>query len=300
MPDPTSLAVLTPLDWADYELLDSGGGRKLERYGSVLLDRPEHRAFWQPALPDAAWREAQGVFRPTGGESGGEWEYRRRPPRAWTMNYRGLAFEVQAGAARHLGVFPEQAPNWDWLAGQIENRLRSAPGEPVRVLNLFGYTGLATLAAARAGAQVTHVDASKRAVRQASDNLTLSGLGERPVRWIVEDAFKYVRREVRRDSLYEGLILDPPKFGRGPEGQVWEFYEALPNLLADCRRLFSARPLFVVLTAYAIQASALSLYYALGDMVAGLDGALTAGELALSESSAGRLLSTAIFARWAA
>ncbi|HSO27838.1 MAG TPA: class I SAM-dependent methyltransferase [Anaerolineales bacterium] len=294
------IEILSATDWSDYELLDSGAGRKLERYGDVLLDRPEHRALWQPVLPREVWDQAQAVFQPSGGESGGDWRFRQPIPKRWQLNYRGLAFEVQAGAARHLGVFPEQAPNWNWLAERIENRLRAVPGEPVRALNLFGYTGLATLAAARAGAAVTHVDAAKRAVRQASANLALSGLEDRPVRWIVEDAFKYVQRELRRESFYEGLILDPPKFGRGPDGQVWEFYEALPQLLADCRGLLSRRPLFIVLTVYAIQASALSVYYALHEVVADLGGELSVGELALSETATGRLLSTAVYTRWAA
>jgi 23S rRNA (cytosine1962-C5)-methyltransferase len=166
------------------------------------------------------------------------------------------------------------------------------------VLNLFGYTGLATLAAAQAGAQVTHVDASKKSVMLARENQALSGLDSYPIRWLVDDAFKFVQREVRRGSKYEGIILDPPKFGRGPQGQVWELFESLPALLQDCRALLSPQPSFVILTAYAIRASALSIYYAMQEMTRGLNGALETGELALVEKSAGRLLSTAIFARW--
>ncbi len=168
-----------------------------------------------------------------------------------------------------MGVFPEQAAHWDWLGDLV-----GATGRAVNVLNLFGYTGLATLAAAQAGARVTHVDASKKVVAWARQNQSLSGLDERPIRWLVDDVEKFVKREVRRGSHYDGLVLDPPKFGRGPEGQVWEFFDSLPGLLQDCRNLLSAQPLFIVITAYAIRASALSLYYPLSEMVAGLGGRL--------------------------
>ncbi len=291
------LALLTSPDWTDYALLDSGGGAKLEQYGPYVFIRPEHQAVWQPALPEARWQAAHAIFRATSEESGGHWEFRKPVEPAWTMTYKGLKFQVQTSNSRHMGVFPEQAAHWDWLAKRIQGRL-AGDAQPVRVLNLFGYTGAATLAAAQAGAQVTHVDASKKSVAWARQNQSLSGLERRPVRWLVDDAFKFVQREVRRGSKYEGLLLDPPKFGRGPEGQVWEFFEGLPDLLQACRALLSDQPLFVVLTAYAIRASALSVYYSLEEMVAGLGGETITGELALVEQSAGRLLSTAIFARW--
>jgi len=209
------------------------------------------------------------------------------------MQYMGLMFQAQATNSRHLGVFPEQAAHWDWIG----ERIRQAQ-QPVRVLNLFGYTGLATLAAAQAGASVTHVDASKKAIAWARQNQELSGLSDRPVRWLVDDVFQFVKREARRGSVYEGLVLDPPKFGRGPEGQIWEFFESLPDLLQSCRALLSNRPLFIVLTAYAIRASALSIHYAMQEMTAGLGGTLDTGELVLTEHSAGRLLSMAIYTRW--
>ena len=289
------LDLLTSPEWVDYELLDSGGGAKLERYGAYTFVRPEHQAIWQPALPPDQWQAAHAEFQATGEESGGRWRFNQPVEPSWNMQYKSLKFLAQASASRHLGVFPEQAAHWDWLGELVR-----AAGRPVNVLNLFGYTGLATLAAAQAGARVTHVDASKKAITWARQNQMLSGLGERPIRWLVDDVEKFVKRELRRGSQYDGLVLDPPKFGRGPEGQVWEFFEALPDLLQDCRRLLNRQPLFVVVTAYAIRASALSLYYALGEMVAGFEGRLAAGELALVERSAGRLLSTAIFARWQA
>jgi 23S rRNA (cytosine1962-C5)-methyltransferase len=295
IPTLPSLDLLVSPDWQDYELLDSGGGAKLERYGPYVFMRPEHQAIWQPALPPERWQAAHAVFQPSGEESGGRWSFNKPVEPAWTMTYKGLTFRAHASASRHMGVFPEQASHWDWL----EERTRLSH-RPVRVLNLFGYTGLASLAAARAGAQVTHVDASKKAITMARENQVLSGLEGRPIRWLVDDAFKFVRREVRREASYDGILLDPPKFGRGPQGQVWEFFESLPALLADCRRLLSDQPVYILLTAYAIRASAMSIYYALNEITSGLGGEITAGELALVERSAGRLLSTAIFARWTA
>ena len=292
---PPELVLLTSPDWVDYELLDSGGGAKLERFGPYTFVRPEHQAVWQPALPPDKWKAAHAIFQATGEESGGRWQFNQPIEPSWTMQYKGLICQAQASASRHMGIFPEQAAHWDWLGELVR-----AAGRPVNVLNLFGYTGLATLAAAQAGAKVTHVDASKKAITWARHNQVLSGLEERPIRWLVDDVEKFVKRELRRGAQYDGLILDPPKFGRGPEGQVWEFFDALPGLLRDCRGLLSRQPLFIVITAYAIRASALSLYYPLGEMVAGLGGRLATGELALVERSASRLLSTAIFARWQA
>jgi 23S rRNA (cytosine1962-C5)-methyltransferase len=287
------LLLLSSPDWEDYALLDSGRGRKLERYGSNIFVRPEPQALWEPTLPASRWVAAHAEFIPGGGESGGAWQEGNPYKHSWTMRYKRLLFGAQVSASRHLGVFPEQAPHWDWLAEIIQKTHR-----PVKVLNLFAYTGLATLAAAQAGAQVTHVDASRNAINLARQNQALSGLEERPIRWLVDDAYKFVRREVRRQSKYDGLILDQPKFGRGPQGQVWEFFKALPALLETCRLLLSDQPLFVVLTAYAIRASALNVYYALREIVSGLGGSLEAGELALIEQSAGRMLSMALFARW--
>lgn len=290
---PPAIQLVTPPAWPDYALLDSGGGAKLERYGPYRFVRPEHQAIWRRALPDTEWQRAHAVFQSTGEESGGHWLFKENLPANWQMRYKDLVFFIQANPSRHMGVFPEQASHWDWIQDKIEKA-----GRPVKVLNLFGYTGLATLAAAQAGAQVTHVDASKKVIQWARQNQELSGLSEHPIRWLVDDAEKFVRREVRRQVQYDGIILDPPKFGRGPEGQVWEFFTALPDLLEQLRLLLSPRPLFIVLTAYAIRASAVSVHYALQEMVSGLDGHIETGELALQERSAGRILSMAIFSRW--
>lgn len=290
MPD---FLFLTSPHWEDYELLDCGNGLKLERYGPYRFVRPESQALWQPLLPSSEWQKAHAIFQTRHSESGGVWSFNQEIKTPWEMRYQHLRFLAHTTASRHLGVFPEQASHWDWISEQI----RHAP-KPVRVLNLFGYTGLATLAAASTGAQVTHVDASKNAVRQGQQNQALSSLGDKAIRWLVDDAYKFVQREVRRHSQYEGIILDPPKFGRGPQGQVWELYTSLPALLKYCRALLSERALFIVLTVYAVRLSALSLHYALEEVTQGLGGSVTSGELILVEKSAQRHLSMAIFSRW--
>lgn len=295
--DQPKLTLLTSPEWNDYELLDSGRGQRLERYGTYTFIRPEHQAVWSPALPEARWQAAHATFIPTGEESGGRWDIHKPVKTPWHMHYKGLKFLAFTAGSRHMGVFPEQAAQWDWMSELLHRVPRSDQPAP-KVLNLFGYTGLATLAAAQAGASVTHVDASKKSILLARENQSLSGLEDRPIRWLIDDAFKFVQREARRGNQYEGIILDPPKFGRGPQGQVWELFESLPALLQDCRTLLSPQARFVILTAYAIRASALSIYYAMQEMTRGLGGALETGELALVEKSAGRLLSTAIFARW--
>jgi len=311
--EPTFYLLESP-NWMDYALLDSGDGLKLERFGPYSFMRPEVQAMWSRALPEREWARADAVFRPTGEESGGHWEFRRRIEERWEMRYALtpdpsptggkaglLKFWAMTTPGRHLGVFPEVAAHWDWTAGLIlnrEERQEGQKGSVVKVLNLFGYTGLATLAAAAAGAQVTHVDASKKAVTWARENQELSGLGDKPVRWIVDDALKFVQREARRGNKYDGILLDPPKFGRGPKGEVWEVYKSLPRLLEACRQVLSERPLFVVLTVYAVQASAIHIGQTLEEMMAKFQGTVESGELVTREESAGRLLSQAVYARW--
>ncbi|MCE1253055.1 MAG: class I SAM-dependent methyltransferase [Anaerolineae bacterium] len=293
MNETPELTLLPPLNWKDYDLLDTGNGLKLERYGPYRLIRPEPEAIWRPALAEKEWESAQAVFKPSAEENGGHWEYRQKLPERWMMNYGDLKFWTQTTASRHVGVFPEQGGEWDWMANQI----RTA-GRPLQVLNLFGYTGLATLAAAQAGASVTHVDASRKVVNWASENLALSGLKDKPVRWIVDDALKFVQREGRRGSGYDGIILDPPKFGRGPKGEVWEFYKLIPNLLQACYGALGPDPKFVIMTAYAVKASAVTLYYGLKDLMKAHKGSVQAGEVVLREKSADRILSMAVYACW--
>ncbi|HAX71148.1 MAG TPA: SAM-dependent methyltransferase, partial [Anaerolineae bacterium] len=218
MTNSPTFTLLEATHWQDYELLDSGDGQKLERFGKYIFARPESQAMWSRALPRSEWDNAHGVFIPTGEESGGHWQLKKRVDEKWVMNYplptqNNLRFNVMTTPGRHLGVFPEVASHWDFMADSIQKS-----GAKPNILNLFGYTGLATLAAAAAGASVTHVDASKKSVGWARENQELSGLGDRPIRWIVEDALKYVQREAKRGVKYDGVILDPPKFGRGPKG----------------------------------------------------------------------------------
>jgi 23S rRNA (cytosine1962-C5)-methyltransferase len=294
-PQLPTLELLSAASWRDYALLDTGNGLKLEQFGPYRLIRPEAEAVWQPGLTASEWKSADAVYKPAPEENGGHWEYRRRLPERWKMTYRQLSFWAQTTASRHVGVFPEQSSQWDWA----EEVIRSAGSKP-KVLNLFGYTGLASLSAASAGAQVTHLDASRKVITWARENQQLSGLADLPIRWMLDDAVKFVQREQRRGSHYDGIILDPPKFGRGPKGEVWEFYKFLPDLLAACRAILTPKPLFIQLTAYAVKASAVTMYYAVHEMMSTFGGTTHAGEIGLPEVSQGRFLSTAIFARWLA
>ena len=314
MVTPSSFTLLESTRWTDYALLDSGDGLKLERFGKYVLVRPESQAMWKRSL-DAGWKHAHAVFVPTGEESGGHWDFKKKVEERWELHYPltphlslrsasqsspgtgELRFWVMTTPGRHLGIFPEVAGHWDWFSSLIHHGVHGEHGE-VNVLNLFGYTGLATLAAAAAGAKVTHVDASKKSVSWARDNQALSNLMQKPIRWIVDDALKFVQREARRGVKYDGIILDPPKFGRGPKGEVWEVYKSLPNLLEACRQCLSENPLFVVMTVYAVRASAIHVAQAMEDMMEGFEGKIEMGELVTREQSAGRLLSQAVYARW--
>ena len=289
------LTLLESPNWKDYELLDSGDGLKLERFGEYRFVRPEIQAMWKRGLPQSDWQDVHGVFQPTSEESGGHWDLRKKVDERWQMRYGKLKFWAMTTPGRHLGVFPEVATHWDWLAALI-----AKAGRPTKILNLFGYTGLASLAAADAGATVTHVDASKKSVTWARDNQLLSGLNDKPIRWIVDDALKFVQREQRRGMKYDGIILDPPKFGRGPKGEIWEVYKALPDLLAACRMVLNNDPLFIATTIYAVRASSVNLYQVIDEITNGFRGNLEAGELVTRASSHQRLLSQAVYARWSA
>ncbi|MDF2097422.1 class I SAM-dependent methyltransferase [Aquibaculum arenosum] len=283
--------VLLADDWRDYELVDSGNGHKLERYGRFRFVRPEPQALWSPSLPEEAW-SADGVFDADETDSG-RWRFDKEVPESWTLGWGPLRFAARCTPFRHLGFFPEQAPHWSWCNEQLSGR-----ETPPKVLNLFAYTGLASLAAASAGAAVTHVDASKKSIGYAVENQKLSGMEEAPIRWIVDDTMKFVRREVRRGRRYDGIILDPPKYGRGAKGEVWRLEDDLPELLELGRQLLSERPAFLLLTVYAVRLSYLAIQQALTEALAPLGGRVEAGEMALPETSGGRLLPTAIFARW--
>ena len=283
--------VMEGTGWTDYGLVDSGDGRKLERYGPHRFIRPEPQAMWSPRL--AEW-DADGEFVPgSDEEGGGRWQFDRPVPReGWPLAWNEVRFAAQCTPFRHLGFFPDMAPVWDWMRKRLTGRTDA------QTLNLFGYTGVGTLALSACG-PVTHVDASKKSVAQARENAALSGMAERPIRWLVDDAAKFAAREVRRGKRYDGIILDPPKFGRGPEGEVWRLEEGLPPLIADCRRLLDSESRFLFLTVYAVRMSSLALAGLLAEHFADLPGTIEHGDLAVrEEGEGGRLLPTAIFARW--
>ena len=284
--------------WADYALIDSGAGRKLERFGPYHFIRPEPQALWAPFRDEQIWHAHDGMFNAQNDETG-RWVMRKTLPPKWEMQFEALRFYAQPTPFRHLGFFPEQSPHWQWAAEQSRNFTQKYQ-RPLKLLNLFAYSGLASLHAAQAGAEVTHVDASKKAIAWAFDNRNLSGLEQHPIRFITDDAMQFVKREIRRGRTYDAIILDPPKYGRGPKGEIWQMYEHLPALLTSCRALLSATPQFVILTLYAIRLSRLALLSALADSLAGLGGGISAGELAIREERThGRAIGQALYARWA-
>lgn len=280
--------ILTTKGLDDYALLDSGHGRKLEKFGALILDRPEEQAMWAPRLTRTAWDKADAVFTGNTDEEGaGRWKRRSGLAEEWTCRHGAISFACKFTSFRHVGAFPEQEAHWAFM----RERLKARTGPTL--LNLFGYTGLASLIAAEAGAEVTHVDASKKAIAWARENQALSNLDDRPIRWIVDDATKFAARDVRRGRTYDGILLDPPKFGRGPKNEVWDLFQSLPEMLELCRALLK-RDGFLILTAYAIRASFLSLQRICEDAIG---PGVEAGELAL-EGEDGRLLATSLFCRW--
>ncbi|MCG6858893.1 MAG: class I SAM-dependent methyltransferase [Salaquimonas sp.] len=296
----TAPLILETLADDDYALIDSGNGQKLERYGPLTIVRPEGQAIWQPALDEKIWRQADAVFTGDTDEDGvGRWRFPKQPlGENWPLAWRGLAYLGRFTSFRHVGVFPEQAAHWRFIEDQIGAAAKS--GRQPRLLNLFGYTGLASLVAARAGAHVTHVDASKKAIGWARENQEMAKLGDRPVRWICDDAVKFCEREVRRGNSYDAIILDPPKYGRGPKGEVWQLFEQLPHLIDVVRELVSDKPLFVVLTAYSIRASFFALDELMQEVFGDAGGRIESGELVIRTLDSDRTLSTSLFSRWVA
>jgi 23S rRNA (cytosine1962-C5)-methyltransferase len=278
--------------WPDWGLVDCGNGQKLERYGLVTVVRPEPQAMWAPARDD--W-DPDATFVPgSDDEGGGRWVEHRPVPKQWPLSRGDVRFHASLTPFRHLGFFPDMAPQWDWMRAKIQQR-RAADAD---VLNLFGYTGVGSLLLSDAGARLVHVDASKKSVEQGKENAQLSSMANKPIRWIVDDASKFTAREVRRAHRYDGILLDPPKFGRGPTGEVWRLEENLAPLLADCRRLLDANSRFLVLTVYAVRMSALAIGELVKQTLGELGGTVEMGEMAVHEEARGLLLPTAIFARW--
>ena len=283
----TDLATIVAEPWDDWGLIDCGNGQKLERYGPYKVARPEPQAMWAPALE--SW-DPDATFVPgSDEEGGGRWVKHRPVPRQWQLSRGAVKFDASLTPFRHLAFFPDMAPQWDWM------RERSADAD---VLNLFGYTGVGTLQLSDAGARLVHVDASKKSVDQGKANAALAAMTDKPIRWIVDDASKFTAREVRRGRRYDGMLLDPPKFGRGPEGEVWRLEENLAPLLAGCRQLLDRDSRFLVLTVYAVRMSALAIGELVNQTLGDLGGRVEMGEMAVREERRGLLLPTAIFARW--
>lgn len=296
--------------WNGYALLDSGNGLRLEQFGPYTTVRPDPQAIWQPSLEQSEWLQADVRFVRTRADKG-EWKFKRHLPEKWLMHWHNLSFWTRLTSFKHTGVFPEQSLQWEWIMSKIEDRkskrerqvstsnpsptFHPLPSD-ISVLNLFGYTGIATLAAAAAGAKVTHVDASKPSLMWARENQKISKLEDKPIRWILDDAVKFVEREIRRNNTYDAVIMDPPVYGHGPTGQIWKFSEAFPKLMENICKLLSPNPLFVVVNAYAISSSALMLQNVLADYLP--KGKIDVGELVLEEKISHRPLSTGIFARW--
>ncbi len=255
--------------WKDYELIDATGGNRLERWGETILVRPDPQVVWKNEPVSPLWRRADAVYHRSS-KGGGSWEYRRPLPQKWKIGYGALKLVVSPTGFKHTGVFPEQAVNWDWYARKI-----AAAGRPVKILNLFGYTGGATLACAAAGAQVCHVDASKGIVAWARENAAASALADKPIRWIVDDCAKFVAREQRRGSLYDGIIMDPPSYGRGPGGEVWKLEDNIYDLIALCAGVLSKQPLFVAVNSYTTGLSPAVMKYILKTTLCGRYGGRT-------------------------
>ncbi len=282
-------------DWKDYELIDSGGGEKLERWGKYTLRRPDPQAIWPIAGDEKAWRNVDAHYHRSS-SGGGNWEYLRKLPPQWTIKYGELEFHVEPTGFKHTGLFPEQAVNWKWIEGLI-----NGAGRKISVLNLFAYTGGATVAAAHAGAEVCHVDASKGMVARAKENLALSKLGDRPVRFIVDDVVKFVARESRRGRKYDAVIMDPPSYGRGPNGELWKIEDEIYPLISQCMEILTDEPLFFLVNSYTTGLSPTVIGNMLRlSMQRRYGGNVTADEVGLPASATGLVLPCGAAGRWEA
>ena len=277
--------------WLDYEVIDTGDGEKMERWKDVLLRRPDPQAIW-PKQDVALWEKFDGWYHRSA-RGGGEWEFRRRLPERWTVDYRDLKFYVRPTGFKHTGLFPEQAVNWDWMAGLIKNA-----GRPIKVLNLFGYTGGATIACAMAGAKVTHVDAAKGMVQWAGENRALSRCDETRTRWIIEDAGKFVAREMRRGNTYDGILMDPPSYGRGPGGEVWKLENELFGLVSACEKVLSENALFMLINSYTTGLQPAVLNNMLAMTVAKTRGGSVVADEIVLPVTAGGVLPCGASGRW--
>ncbi len=310
--------LLTPNNWDDYQLLDSGDGKRLEKFGKYILIRPDPQILWKTSLPSSKWQKADAEFIKISAEKG-QWSRKQNVPEVWNMSFEDITFQCRMSPFKHTGVFPEQSIQWNFIKSIITGVLASSADnkklpqnityspktiEGLNILNLFGYTGIASLVIASTGAKVTHIDASFPTIGWARENQKLSKLENKPIRWILDDAIKFVQREIKRGVKYDGIIMDPPIYGHGPKGQKWDFNESFPELMKLCSQILSEQPLFVLINAYAISSSSVMLANVMNDYLTKYGGKTEYGELGLQEANnlarncAPRILSTGIFARW--
>ncbi len=282
----SSISIYTTKPSKDYELLDSGGGEKLERFGNIILRRPDPQVLWDKSLPNSIWQSAAAHFDK-------QWLGRKKVPESWNIYMGAYQFKLKLSAFKHVGIFPEQESNWNFISETI-----SKASKPVSVLNLFGYTGGTTLAALLSNANVVHVDGSKTALSWAKENTELSGLSDKSVRWILDDALSFVKREIKRGHVYDAVVMDPPAFGHGPTGETWKIEQHLPELIGLLPKLLSKKPLFVLVNGYASGYSPLAYRTLLDSLTALYGGTVDMGEVAIEEKDSKRLLPAGIFARW--
>ena len=286
-----NIKILKTLPSKDYELIDSGDGEKLERFGDYVLRRPDPQALWQKKVDEKEWKKANASFVREGDNA--KWRVKDDMAKEWVIEMSGLKFFIKPTAFKHTGLFPEQEPNWQWIKEQVKTANR-----PIKILNLFGYTGGATLAGLSAGAEVTHIDGSKSAITWARQNAEASKLDDKKVRWIEEDARKFVQREIKRANKYDAIIMDPPAFGHGANNEVWKIEEDFIGLLDSCKQILSDQPLFILINGYSAGYSAVAYENCLKEISKNIGGSIESGELTIQESKSGRLLPAGIFARW--
>lgn len=300
--------IVTPSGWSDYKLIDSGNGEKLEQFGEYRLVRPDPQILWQRSQPQAEWQNCAAFFERSF-EDKGDWRIRTKMKDEWPMHWRDLTFMAKLSPFKHTGIFPEQSGHWQWFREILESKIEywkssgTVEADKPHILNLFAYTGGASIVAAKTGAKVTHVDASRSSIGWAKKNQAASGLDERSIRWILDDVVTFVGREAKRETRYDGIILDPPIYGHGPNGERWDFKKSLPILLDLCRQVLVEKPQFILINAYAVSTSAVTLGNLLEDTMKGKQGVVSIGELALQQErpeAAKRYLSTGIWARWQA
>jgi len=284
------MKVLSTPGWEDYELLDSGNSKRLERFGKYIISRPDPQAIWKPNLPKAEWKKADAKYL------GKDWNANKLPGK-WSLSFKNIQFYAKLTPFKHTGVFPEQILNWDYIEEKIVLR-HAQDKKQLNILNLFGYTGIASLVCAANGAKVTHLDGSKASIAWARENQELSRLSDKPIRWILDDVLEFTKRETRRENLYDGIIMDPPVYGHGPSGEIWDFNKSFPLLLENCKKILAQNPVFLIINAYAISSSSLMLANMLEDYLGFAKIKIEYGELALKENSRDRFLSTGIFARY--